>query len=156
MDEAGHKIGPAAYFVPAESERPARREVGEAGHKIGPAAHGTTLMVVTCAADHFDFGVRGPCGPWHYLYGCHPGFIPGPKFRYIKLGPCLRRSDSYGQLRDRSGDGLQRAACRDSYLNPGKAAESRASAWVTITIPGIIRAASKLKLLSPDRIRGRL
>ena len=40
MDEAGHKTGPAACFVPAESKRHAGRAVGrsQAGHKTGPAA----------------------------------------------------------------------------------------------------------------------
>ena len=37
MDEAGHKTGPAACFVPAESERHVGREVDERGHKDVPA-----------------------------------------------------------------------------------------------------------------------
>ena len=38
MDEAGHRTGPAACSVPAESERHVGREVGERGHKTSPAA----------------------------------------------------------------------------------------------------------------------
>ena len=54
MDEAGHKIGPAAYFVPAESERPALREVGEAGHKTGPAACGVPAESEAHASGEVD------------------------------------------------------------------------------------------------------
>ena len=62
VDEAGHKTGPAACFEPAESERPAWREVDEAGQRQAyfwkpPALAGITDR--KCLKNHAGASVCG-------------------------------------------------------------------------------------------------
>ena len=80
MDEAGHKTGPAACFVPAESERHAGREVGE---------RGVSLRVRRAAR------IRALCARWERLG-------PAQNNAVGEDAACQKQSERVGHKRQRA------------------------------------------------------